>query len=197
MGQVRKCIDCLVPKRAVRPLVEVPLFGVTKVIGECGAQLLRDVPIENATILVRDGKIAAVGPAARVTVPAGADRVSLAGTRPVDAFLGLERVLNDLGWLDSLITPTARMIALDPKETIYRVSQLRTFQLLGRQADVRRAFDAWVAVDSTSASPYREYSRLLIELNQVKSARQVVEDMVAEYVEVATKFADALASLTG
>src|SRR5204862_678073 len=36
-------------------------------------------PIENATLLVRDGRIAAVGPAARVTVPAGAERVSLAG----------------------------------------------------------------------------------------------------------------------
>jgi imidazolonepropionase-like amidohydrolase len=36
-------------------------------------------PIDNATIVVRDGKIVAVGPAARVTVPAGAERVSLAG----------------------------------------------------------------------------------------------------------------------
>ncbi|HEV2983706.1 MAG TPA: amidohydrolase family protein [Vicinamibacterales bacterium] len=36
-------------------------------------------PIDNATILVRDGRIVSVGPAARVTVPAGAERVSLAG----------------------------------------------------------------------------------------------------------------------
>jgi imidazolonepropionase-like amidohydrolase len=36
-------------------------------------------PIDNATILVRDGKVAAVGPAASVTVPAGAERVSLSG----------------------------------------------------------------------------------------------------------------------
>ncbi len=36
-------------------------------------------PIDNGTILVRDGRIVAVGPAARVTVPAGAARVSLAG----------------------------------------------------------------------------------------------------------------------
>ena len=36
-------------------------------------------PIDNATILVRDGRIVAVGPAAGVTVPAGAQRVSLAG----------------------------------------------------------------------------------------------------------------------
>ncbi len=36
-------------------------------------------PIENATIVVTGGRIAQVGPAARVTVPAGATRVSLAG----------------------------------------------------------------------------------------------------------------------
>jgi imidazolonepropionase-like amidohydrolase len=36
-------------------------------------------PIDNATILVRGGKIVTVGPAASVTIPAGAQRVALAG----------------------------------------------------------------------------------------------------------------------
>ena len=36
-------------------------------------------PIVNATIVVRDGRIIAVGPAANVTVPAGATRVALTG----------------------------------------------------------------------------------------------------------------------
>ncbi len=36
-------------------------------------------PIENATLVVRDGKIVAAGAAASVTVPAGAERISLAG----------------------------------------------------------------------------------------------------------------------
>jgi imidazolonepropionase-like amidohydrolase len=36
-------------------------------------------PIDNATILVRNGRVVGVGPAAGVTVPAGAQRVSLAG----------------------------------------------------------------------------------------------------------------------
>ena len=36
-------------------------------------------PIDNATIVVRDGRIVSVGPAARATVPAGAERVSLNG----------------------------------------------------------------------------------------------------------------------
>jgi imidazolonepropionase-like amidohydrolase len=36
-------------------------------------------PIANATIVVKDGRIVAVGPAANVTVPAGATRVALTG----------------------------------------------------------------------------------------------------------------------
>ena len=36
-------------------------------------------PITNATIVVRDGRIVAVGPAARITIPAGAERVALDG----------------------------------------------------------------------------------------------------------------------
>jgi imidazolonepropionase-like amidohydrolase len=36
-------------------------------------------PIDNATILVRDGRIVSVGPAAQVTIPAGAARVALTG----------------------------------------------------------------------------------------------------------------------
>src|SRR5258708_7184537 len=36
-------------------------------------------PIDNATMLVRGGKIVALGPAAGVTIPAGAQRVPLAG----------------------------------------------------------------------------------------------------------------------
>lgn len=36
-------------------------------------------PIANATLVVRDGRVIAAGPAARVTIPAGAVRVALAG----------------------------------------------------------------------------------------------------------------------
>ena len=37
-------------------------------------------PIPNATVLVRNGRIVATGPAARVRIPAGAERVDLRGT---------------------------------------------------------------------------------------------------------------------
>src|SRR2546426_5636424 len=62
------------------PLVRAQAPGAVKAF--TGARVIDGTdraPIDNATILVRDGRVAAVGPAASVTVPAGAERVSLAG----------------------------------------------------------------------------------------------------------------------
>ena len=64
----------------MRPAVPAQSPGAVKAF--TGARVIDGTdraPIDNATILVRDGRIVAVGPAARVTVPAGAERVSLAG----------------------------------------------------------------------------------------------------------------------
>jgi imidazolonepropionase-like amidohydrolase len=62
------------------PVVRAQAPGAVKAF--TGARVIDGTdraPIDNATILVRDGRVAAVGPAASVTVPAGAERVSLAG----------------------------------------------------------------------------------------------------------------------
>ncbi len=101
-------------------------------------------------------------------------RASLHTGNAVNAFQGLERVMDGLGWLDSLLAPIDTMIAADPKEPVYRVSQLRAFQLLGRSAELRRSFDQWVAAAPKDPTPYREYARLLLELNQRGAADSVV-----------------------
>jgi len=44
-------------------------------------------PVDNATIVVRDGRVVAVGAADRVTVPAGAERISLAGKHVVPGLI--------------------------------------------------------------------------------------------------------------
>jgi len=53
---------------------EVKVFAGARLIDGTAA-----APIENAVLVVRDGKIEAVGPAGRVAVPKGATRVDLAG----------------------------------------------------------------------------------------------------------------------
>ncbi|MGH7859912.1 MAG: NAD(P)H-dependent flavin oxidoreductase, partial [Candidatus Binatia bacterium] len=60
------------------------------------------------------------------------------------------------------------------------------------QARIRRA-----AKPGTGAAQLANYyvGQVVGSMNQVKTTRQVVEEMVAEYVEVASKFSDALAQL--
>ena len=53
--------------------------GVTAVTGVLLIDGTERAPVINATILVRDGRVIAAGPAASVTVPPAAQRVSLAG----------------------------------------------------------------------------------------------------------------------
>jgi NAD(P)H-dependent flavin oxidoreductase YrpB (nitropropane dioxygenase family) len=62
------------------------------------------------------------------------------------------------------------------------------------QARIRRA-----AKPGNGAAALSNYyvGQVVGSLNQVKSTRQVVEEMVSEYVEVATRFADALQTLSG
>ena len=101
-------------------------------------------------------------------------RVALRTSAAVNALLGLERAYHELGWADSLIAPLDTLIAGSPKEETYRTVQLRTLQTTGRQADLRRAFDAWVRDMPTSAAPFREYARLLLQKNQSAAADTVL-----------------------
>src|SRR5213075_99352 len=63
-------------------------------------------------------------------------RASLHGPDAQNAFLGLERVYAELGWTDSLLAPLDTLLKASPADPIYRESQLRSYQTLGREADV-------------------------------------------------------------
>ena len=89
----------------------------------------------------------------------------------VNALLGLERVYAELGWSDSLVTPLDTLIAANPREETFRTVQLRTLQTADRQADLRRAFEAWIRDMPGSAAPYREYARLLVAAQSVRRGR--------------------------
>ncbi|HSA57527.1 MAG TPA: amidohydrolase family protein [Gemmatimonadaceae bacterium] len=52
-------------------------------------------PVANATILVRDGRIVATGPAASVTIPAGAQRVALEGRFVMPGLINTHGHVND------------------------------------------------------------------------------------------------------
>lgn len=52
-------------------------------------------PVANATILVRDGRIIAVGPAARLTIPAGTPRITLDGKFVIPGLINTHGHVND------------------------------------------------------------------------------------------------------
>ena len=94
-------------KRSFLPLLlaalaAVPVQAQTKAF--TGARVIDGTtaaPIENATILVRDGRITAVGPAARVTIPADAARTSLAGKTVIPGLINSHGHVGDTDRLDA------------------------------------------------------------------------------------------------
>jgi hypothetical protein len=72
------------------------------------------------------------------------------------------------------VAPVEALIAANPKEETYRTVQLRTLQSLGRDAELRRAVDAWVHDAPNSVAPYREYAQLLLQKNRAAAADSVL-----------------------
>jgi len=89
----------LVGVLAVAAAVTLPAQQPAAVKAFTGMRLIDGsdrAPIDNATILVRDGRIAAAGPAASVTIPAGAERVSLAGKHVIPGLVNAHGHANSL-----------------------------------------------------------------------------------------------------
>ena len=76
---------------------------------------------------------------------------------------------------DSLLAPLDTLLAKFPREPLYHVVHLRTFQILRRPDALRAAFERWVRDDPSSPAPYGEYARVLIQLGRPASADSVIE----------------------
>jgi tetratricopeptide (TPR) repeat protein len=89
--------------------------------------------------------------------------------------LGLERSYAELGMSDSLLAPLDSVITRFPREPLYHVVHLRTYQILRRYDALRAAFERWVRDDPRSSAPYGEYARVLIQLGRPASADSIIE----------------------
>jgi len=89
--------------------------------------------------------------------------------------LGLERSYAELGMTDSLLAPLDSLLARYPKEALYHVVHLRSYQILRRYDAMRAAFEKWVHDDPRNASPYGTYARMLIEIGQPATADSIIE----------------------
>jgi tetratricopeptide (TPR) repeat protein len=89
--------------------------------------------------------------------------------------LGLERSYAELGMTDSLLGPLDTLLTRYPKEALYHVVHLRSYQILRRYDAMRAAFERWVRDDPKNASPYGTYARMLIEIGQPATADSIIE----------------------
>jgi hypothetical protein len=102
-------------------------------------------------------------------------RQALRSGRAEAAVLGLERVYTEMGQVDLLLPVLDSAIADWPRDPILRSAQLRVYRALGRPADERAAFEAWVKDVPHDATAYREYAQLLLEEGRATTADSVLE----------------------
>jgi tetratricopeptide (TPR) repeat protein len=89
--------------------------------------------------------------------------------------LGLERSYHEIGMSDSLLAPLDTVLTKFPREPLYHVVHLRTYQILRRYDALRAAFERWVRDDPRSPAPYSEYARVLIQLGRPASADSIIQ----------------------
>ena len=101
-------------------------------------------------------------------------RTAVSAAPTPNSVLGLERAYAELGRTDSLVALIDSVVTLFPREPIYRMVQLRTFQILHRDDRLRDAFERWVRAMPRDPAPYRDYARILLQLGKTASADSIV-----------------------
>ena len=117
---------------AVLLLVAAPALAQTTAL--VGARVIdgNGGVIERATVIVRDGKIAQVGPAASVAVPPGADRVDLAGRTLIPGLINAHgHISTVVGMRDDPATGGSRENALRQARTYAQYGVTSVFSLGG------------------------------------------------------------------
>lgn len=112
--------------------------------------------------------------AGRMADAAAAYREAMHTGALTPAVLGLERTYAELGWTDSLLPILDSLIVTRPDQEYLRTVQLRSLQRAGRDAEMRQAWERWVARVPRDPRPYQEFSRLLLDLGQTAAADSVL-----------------------
>jgi tetratricopeptide (TPR) repeat protein len=97
------------------------------------------------------------------------------GESLIASILGIERVYDQLGKRDSVLSLVDSLIFKQPHEPMLRTIQLRTLAYLHRDDAAAAAFEKWVVMAPRDASPYREYARLLLDEGKAARADTVLQ----------------------
>ena len=107
---------------------------------------------------------------------AGALYRQVLGDEPTNAaaLLGLERVYVQPAQRDTVLAYAERALAANPEAEAGYAVELRALRAMGRDSAAAAALRRWVAVDSTSAAPWREWARISFRAGRVQDARDAV-----------------------
>jgi imidazolonepropionase-like amidohydrolase len=137
-------------------------------------------PIDNATIVVRDGKVVAVGPATLAGVPADAERVSLAGKTVIPGIVNAHGHVGNVQGLET-VPYTAESVQRD----------LRTYAAYGVTTVYSLGDDkaAGIAARDAQRTPALDRARLFVAgpvlaPKTVDEARTLVDEDAAMKVDI-------------
>jgi hypothetical protein len=102
-------------------------------------------------------------------------RTAVGGSsEPAGALFGLERCIAQVGHPDTLLAILDSVLLRRPRDPSVRTIQLRTMVTAHRLDAARLAFAHWVSAVPQDATPYREYSRLLLDNGLTRAADTVL-----------------------
>ncbi|MCZ6916875.1 MAG: hypothetical protein O7I93_08870 [Gemmatimonadetes bacterium] len=102
------------------------------------------------------------------------------GPANLSALLGLERVLQPIGQLDSILPFVDSALALQPENAAIRSLELRVWGKLQQLERLTAAARRWIEAMPGNADPYREWANALSRSGDVAAARAVLEDGAAD-----------------
>jgi tetratricopeptide (TPR) repeat protein len=98
----------------------------------------------------------------------------------VSALLGLERVLKASKQPVTIMPQLQRALARDPRNTVYRAIELRTWVTAGSSDSVAGAAQRWIALAPESPEPYRAWSQALLQSGNLDGAQRVLTQGVGK-----------------
>jgi hypothetical protein len=110
------------------------------------------------------------------------------------ALLGLERVWHEAALRDSILPVVEEVLRARPADPVARSIQFRSLSVASRDADLRRAFEAWRRAAPGEAGPWREYVRTLMQMGRALAADSALAE-AATVLERRTELAGEAAQL--
>lgn len=94
----------------------------------------------------------------------------------VSTIMGLERTLDRLGRIETLIPHLDSALALEPRNQRIRSVELRVWTKLAQPEKLESAARRWIEADPMSAEPYRQWAVAVVQLGDFERAEGVLRE---------------------